>query len=70
MTELLIVLSQKFSRGQGRFTDNVQLTPGDRRAYISYAKTERHKSFENIDVTFGDPRNPGPRNQDPASQND
>jgi membrane protein len=36
------------------FTDNVDLTPADRRAYTSYAKTERHKSFENIDVSFGE----------------
>ncbi len=41
------------------FTDNVELTPADRRAYISYAKTERHKSFENIDVSFGKPPHPG-----------
>jgi membrane protein len=41
------------------FTDNVELTPADQRAYISYAKTERHKSFENIDVTFGQPPAPG-----------
>jgi len=37
------------------FTDNADLTPADRRAYTSYAKTERHKSFENIDVSFGSP---------------
>jgi YihY family inner membrane protein len=42
------------------FTDNVELTPGDQRAYTSYAKTERHKSFENIDVSFGEPPPPGP----------
>jgi YihY family inner membrane protein len=36
------------------FTDNADLTPADRRAYASYAKTERHKSFENIDVSFGE----------------
>ncbi len=35
------------------FTDNTDLTPADQRAYTSYAKTERHKSFENIDVSFG-----------------
>lgn len=39
--------------------DNVELTPADRRAYISYAKTERHKSFQNIDVSFSEPANPG-----------
>src|SRR5581483_3459715 len=42
------------------FTDNADLTPADRRAYTSYAKTERHKSFQNIDVSFGEPPHPGP----------
>jgi membrane protein len=42
------------------FTDNVDLTPADERAYTSYARTERHKSFENIDVSFGKPRIPDP----------
>jgi YihY family inner membrane protein len=41
------------------FTDNVELTPADQRAYASYAKTERRKSFENIDVSFGQPSAPG-----------
>lgn len=40
------------------FTDEVELTAGDRRAYTSYAETERHKSFENVDVDFDPP--PGP----------
>jgi hypothetical protein len=31
----------------------------DQRAYTSYAKTERHKSFENIDVSFGERPHPG-----------
>jgi membrane protein len=44
------------------FTDNVRLTPGDKRAYISYAKTERHKNFENIDVSFADAPPSGPAN--------
>jgi membrane protein len=48
------------------FTDNVDLTPADRRAYTSYAKTERHKSFENIDVSFGE--RPYPGSADPPSQ--
>lgn len=34
------------------FTDAVQLTHGDRRAYASYAQTERHKGFETVDVDF------------------
>jgi YihY family inner membrane protein len=49
----------------GPFTDSAELTSADQRAYTSYAKTERHKSFENIDVSFGSPPHPDPRNQDP-----
>lgn len=49
------------------FTDNVQLTTGDQRAYISYAKTEQHKSFENIDVSFDETAPPGPAKPQPAS---
>jgi len=48
------------------FTDNMDLTPADRRAYTSYAKTERHKSFENIDVSFGE--RPCPESAEPRSQ--
>jgi membrane protein len=40
------------------FTDGADLTPADRRAYTSYAQTERHKSIENIDVSFGEPPRP------------
>jgi YihY family inner membrane protein len=47
------------------FTDNVELTPADQRAYISYATTERHKSFENIDVSFGKPPHPDSQNHKP-----
>ena len=32
------------------FTDDVQLTRGDRKAYASYAQTEQHKGFETVDV--------------------
>jgi membrane protein len=46
------------------FTDNVRLTPGDRRAYTSYAETERHKSFERVEVDFDEPRDGG--TDDPA----
>jgi membrane protein len=42
------------------FSDNPDLTIGDKRAYISYAKTELHKSFETIDVSFDPPPPPGP----------
>lgn len=34
------------------FTDDVQLTHGDRKAYASYAQAERHKGFETVDVDF------------------
>jgi membrane protein len=37
------------------FTDDVQLTHGDRKAYASYAETERHKGFETVDVGFDQP---------------
>lgn len=36
------------------FTDNVSLTPADRRAYASYAKSQRHKGFQSVEVTFED----------------
>jgi membrane protein len=42
------------------FTDYVELTAGDQRAYTSYAKTEGHKSYQNIDVSFDEPPPPGP----------
>ena len=47
------------------FSDDTELTPADQRAYISYARTERHKSFENIDVSFGKPPHPGPAEPEP-----
>ena len=34
------------------FTDDVHLTRGDRKAYASYAETERHKGFETVEVDF------------------
>ena len=36
------------------FTDNVDLTRGDRKTYIGQAKAQRAKGFERIDVTFDD----------------
>ncbi|AWB94016.1 ribonuclease BN [Aeromicrobium chenweiae] len=36
------------------FTDNVILTPADQRAYAAYAKAQRHKGFESVEVTFAD----------------
>ncbi|MCD9196771.1 YihY/virulence factor BrkB family protein [Aeromicrobium wangtongii] len=34
------------------FTDNVILTEADERAYAAYAKSQRHKGFETVEVTF------------------
>ena len=34
------------------FTDDVALTPGDRRAYARQAKAQRSKRFEHIEVGF------------------
>ena len=34
------------------FTDNVNLTDGDERAYTDQAKAQRSKGFEQVDVTF------------------
>lgn len=34
------------------FTDNVVLTEADQRAYVSYAKMQRHKGFQAIEATF------------------
>jgi membrane protein len=36
------------------FTDSVDLTDADRRAYASYAKAQRHKGFEHVEVVFKD----------------
>jgi YihY family inner membrane protein len=37
------------------FTDSVDLTDADERAYTSYADSESYKGFEKVDVSFGDP---------------
>jgi hypothetical protein len=34
------------------FTDKVDLTDADKRAYTGYALAQRHKGFENVEVTF------------------
>jgi membrane protein len=34
------------------FTDRVELTDADRRAYAGYARAQRHKGFETVEVTF------------------
>lgn len=38
------------------FTDDVDLTSGDRRAYTSQAKAQRSKGFQEVDVTYHPPR--------------
>jgi membrane protein len=48
------------------FTDNVQLTAGDRRAYRSYPVTEKHKGFENVEVEFDQPG--APEHHDPSPE--
>ena len=42
------------------FTDNVRLGPGDIRAYTSYARMQRHKGFETINVEFMSDEEPTP----------
>ncbi|MEE3850198.1 YihY/virulence factor BrkB family protein [Gordonia sp. LSe1-13] len=37
------------------FTDNVVLMPGDEAAYSAQARAQRHKGFQEIDVTFDNP---------------
>ena len=37
------------------FIDAVQLTDADRRVYRESAQAQRHKGFEQVDVTFGEP---------------
>ncbi|WP_206518054.1 YihY/virulence factor BrkB family protein [Rhodococcus sp. X156] len=37
------------------FTDNVDLTAGDRRVYTTRAEATRHKGFEDVTVTFQQP---------------
>jgi hypothetical protein len=37
------------------FTENVDLTDGDRSTYAAKAEAERAKVFEKVDVTFGVP---------------
>ncbi len=36
------------------FTDAVELTAGDQRAYTRIAKAQRHKGFEKVHVEFGE----------------
>ena len=38
------------------FTDDVELTDADERAYRDYAKAQRHKGFQRVRVTFDPPK--------------
>ena len=40
------------------FTDDVRLTEADKRVYREYAQAQRHKGFEEIEVSFGDQSGP------------
>ncbi len=49
------------------FTDNVDLTAGDRRTYTAIAQAHRHKGFERIEVSFNRPTAPVPEQSEEAS---
>ncbi|MBZ5736005.1 YihY/virulence factor BrkB family protein [Nocardioides sp. TRM66260-LWL] len=50
------------------FTDNVRLTEADRRAYQGYVRSQRHKGFETIEITWDDlPVVEEPLAEDPAA---
>ena len=40
------------------YPDDPNTTPADRRAYASYAETERQKDYQNVDVSFDQPDPP------------
>jgi len=42
------------------FTDDVELTPGDRQAYTDQAEAQRMKGFQDVDVQFDRTRPGGP----------
>lgn len=50
------------------FTDNVKLTRADKQAYGSYARSQRFKGFETIDVEFGEPPVPRPEADHPPDR--
>ena len=49
------------------FTDSVDLTPGDRRAYTAQAEAQRNKDFQNVDVTFDEPGDSAEQTQKPLN---
>jgi membrane protein len=51
------------------FTDNVTLTPGDRRAYTRQARAQRSKGFQHVRVNFDQPP-PGPEPEPEPEQDD
>lgn len=51
------------------FTDNVVLTEADQRAYAAYAKSQRHKGFQSVEVTF-DGHTVGSTSTQPAVRTD
>lgn len=46
------------------FTDDVELTSADVRAYTGYARSERYKGFQRVDASFPKGVEPGPGNAD------
>jgi hypothetical protein len=50
------------------FTDRVQLTSADERAYAGYAGSERHKGFQVVDVAFTAHEEPEPRDREEAGR--
>jgi YihY family inner membrane protein len=52
------------------FTDNVELTDADRRAYAGYARAQRHKGFEHVEVRFLDHGGPAPEVPDALEDED
>ena len=61
-TETCVVLARKlYPRALlTPFTDAVELTEADRRAYAYYARMQRHKGFESVDVVWHDREGVGP----------
>jgi membrane protein len=55
--EVNVVLARKLWPRSLRtlFIDHEELTDADRRAYAGYARAQRHKSVEEVDVRFRDP---------------
>ena len=45
-------------------SDRVNLTEADKRAYAGYARAQRHKGFETVEVRFADQRITMPDDED------